>query len=346
MHRERGRYGREMGSDRATPNVGVGKWGVRTGIRRYVQNSVGCGLICDCTVIAIQRRERRKADRRTGAAHRRGAILDGLRGPVACGIVGLVLFADWWNPVSWWNDFFGTVATTWDDVKNFIHNVVKSAVDLLADGVDFFYYVFTVITNALKATVDHLSAAADVLWSFMVSEAERVGGWITNAVDWLWSNIVVPALAVLQSAVDYVGSALGFAIDLVKNSLDDIWRNYIAPAFDWVEHAAETVGGWIGDAVSAFYNDVIKPVFDFVGQIGHDLYAALGYIYNDVVAVVNAVVKAWGWVIWFGEHSFEEILALLGGADHALTRDWLLGAAEHGSGVADEVAAWLEQILS
>jgi len=212
--------------------------------------------------------------------------------------------------------------------------------------VNLIYYVFTTITNALQNGINFLRAASDIVWNWMLSEAERVGSWITTGVDWLWSNIVVPALAFLQTAIDYVGSALSFAIQAVVNNLANIWDNYIVPVFDWVAHAAETVAGWIYNAVQAFYHDVILPVFAFLDQLGHDFYSLLGYVLNDVVAIVNAVVKAWDWIIWFGEHGFAEIIGLLSGTDHSLTRDWLLGAAQHGNGVADEVAQWLEEMFS
>lgn len=330
----------------AASNVDTLKRAVRERVRRYVQNGVRGHSLSDCACLAIQRRHGRQVDKRTGRAYRQRARADQFAGVRIVSVLGLALLGQWWNPVAWWNDFFGAVATTWNDVKAFIHDAIKAAVDLLDDGVNLFYYVFVVVTDALQAGLNAVTNIATVAWQWVESAATVVGGWIQYATTTLWNDVIWPAIKFVEDGLNFAVGALQYAIDGVINAAAALWDNYVSPLWDWVAHSLETVSGWIWSAIDGFYNAFIKPIIATVEQIGHDLYAALDWLFNVAVGVVDAVIKAWDWVVWFGEHTFADIRALLSGTDAQLNRDWLLGAAHAGGGVADEVAKWLEDLTA
>lgn len=216
---------------------------------------------------------------------------------------------------------------------------------MINDGLDLIDYVFTVVTNSISAIVNHLSAAADILWSWMVHAADTVGGWITAAAYWWWDNVISPAIGLVHDIVNYVSDALSYAIGLVSAGLDWAINNLVVPALNWIENAVNTVGGWISDAVNAFYHDVILPIW---GDVQHLLDAANDlwqWAFNFADSLLHGVEKAWDWVVWFGEHTFDDLRALFGDFEQGQGLDAIVNAVKSDyddtAAMLDRVASWL-----
>lgn len=211
---------------------------------------------------------------------------------------------------------------------------------------DLIDYVFTVVTNGLVASLNIAWNVLNGVWSWIENAFSTVYGWITSAVTWWWENIILPAIGLIRDGLNYAVEALQFAINLAQSALDWVINNLIIPLFQWVESAAVTVAHWIWDALDTFYRDVIAPILHDIETIFADVVSLANFVWHTVLDVVNAVIKAWDWVVWFGEHTFSDILHLLEGTDSGLTRDWLLGAAHDPHGwhgrIVDDLARILE----
>lgn len=238
------------------------------------------------------------------------------------------------------------MATTWNDVKQFIHDAIKAAVDLLDDGVNLFYYVFTVVTNALQVGLNAVTNVATIAWQWVEQAAVTVGGWIQFALVTIWNEVIWPAIQLVHGALDFAVGALQEALNLAAAGLSWLVDNIIMPVWHWIEHAAETVSGWIWAAIDGFYHDVILPIWQFVQDVGNIVGALWHWFTTDAAAAVEAVLRALGWIVWFGDHSFHEILDLLEGAGSAMGRDWVLANAKDTEGWSHKIADDLARILA
>lgn len=226
-----------------------------------------------------------------------------------------------------------------------MHNAVKWVADEFNAAFDLIDYVFTVITNGLTASLGMAWNILNGVWSWIVNAATTVYGWATNVVNWWWDNIILPAVGVVHDILNYVTEALSYAINLVQEALDWAINNLVVPALNWIVHAAETVGGWIWAAIDGFYRDVIAPIINDVESIFRELGQVADFVWHGLLDIYHAIIKAWQWIVWFGEHTFDDIKALLFGTEHALTRDWLLGAAHDPNGWGGKLADDLARIL-
>jgi hypothetical protein len=218
--------------------------------------------------------------------------------------------------------------------------------DTLSDGMDLLDYVFTVVTNSLSSVLQTVwgYVLGTVVW--IENAATTVGHWIDGTWDWLWAYVIAPAIQLVRDALNYAVDVLQWIIAQVANNLAWLLDNVIAPAWDWIEHAVETVGGWIWDAVEGFYHNVILPLLADAEWWAHLLASAWDWLTHEVVAVVNIVIKAWDWLVWMGEHTFDDLTALFDGADAQATREQLLGVAGSEHGAYDFVEHYLERILA
>jgi hypothetical protein len=235
----------------------------------------------------------------------------------------------------------------WNDVKNWTRKAISIAVNMISGGLDLIDYAFTVTANAISAAASWWwSNVVIPSWDWIQHAADTVGGWIWDAVVGFYHAVIVPALGLLGDALNFAVGALQWAINQAAAGLSWLIDNVINPAYQWVLHAAETVAGWIWDAVDGFYRDVIAPLINDAEFWAHLLASAWDWLVHTVAAVVNAVLAAWGWIIWFGEHTFSDILALLDGTNHEANRNWLLGVAGHPDGWAEKLVDDLANLLA
>lgn len=167
--------------------------------------------------------------------------------------------------------------------------------------------------------------------TLLVTHWKQVWGFIKTAVSGAWNDVIKP---VFRFIMDNAIRPLIVAVQVMRQVFETV--------FGWIEHyaidplmlAAQTmkqvfdaVWGGISDAISGAWNDVIKPVFDFIrhnwGLILDVLLGGLGLLithWRQVWGAIKDVAKAvWDDVlkpVWDaidgGLHFIENTLATVG----------------------------------
>ena len=345
MIREVVTYGRQMASDWTAANVHLDWRTVRTSNGGLLQDRIrGIGK-CYGAALPIQRRERGQLDQRPSRARRRSASAHVLYDAAAIGVIGWLVIGSWWNPVSWWDDVSGLTVQAWNDVKAWVHRAINDVQTLISGAFDLIDFVFTVITNALQAGLNIVGNIATGAFDWVLHAADTVTGWIQTGLYWLWDNVITPGFQWIEGALNWAVGILQDAINLVSAGVDWLVANIIDPIFSWIAHAAETVGGWIWDAVQGFYNDVIAPIFAGIEWWVNLLANLWQWIVTVVVDVINVCEKAMGWLLWFADHSFDDLVQLLTGRGPVDTRDWILGELQSSDAFVRGFIDALERVL-
>jgi hypothetical protein len=148
--------------------------------------------------------------------------------------------------------------------------------------------------------------------------------WVNGAESWFVSH-AEHALSVFDNEVvrPAVGAVETFARQEaanvesgVVNVANDVGRLAAGPVAA-VEHFVEGAGDWFADEFDSAwhiaYNDAIGPALHSV-EVGVDAVAPIIlYGAEDIVHTVEMVIKAAEWIVWFGEHTFEDLLGLATG---------------------------------
>lgn len=343
MSRKGGNSGIYMAGNWPAADVHSQQWTVRTSNGDQFQD-VGRGdRFGNRALVAIQHGQRLVFDLRESRQHRRRAR------PFRVGIaLALVLGAGHYNIINdfenWWNDAASGIAQSWNDVKNFVHGVVHTAVALLSGGLDLIDYAFTVTTNAISAAASWWWTNVVIpSWDWIQNASTIVGSWINNAWNWFYTEIIAPALGALHDAINYGIGVLQYAISEAAAGVSWLVDNVITPAWDWISHAAQTVAGWISDAITAFYHDVILPIWSDVQSVISEVGGIFDWVWNHAVQAVELVYAAWDWLFWFAVHGFEDFANLPDDILNAVSLKW---AEQQAEGAADTMNDYAEKVVT
>lgn len=251
----------------------------------------------------------------------------------------------WYNPVTWWNDTAGKAGRIATDIKNWVLDAVRSAVNLVEnDVVDLTGFAVNLYESAIHEA-ESLAGAAERGVGAAVGYAEN----LFNRAE--------------HDALSWANSAIGTAENLYNRAEHDAqaWANDALHGaeglFNRVEHDALT---WANDAVGtaeALYNRAERDALSWFGaaekfatrEAARLASAAYNLIVKDFVAPFlpawHALVKSIEWISWFATHPFK----LVHNVEHDVI-DWsrqlprdvghvLEGAS--GRSILDEVTRWL-----
>ena len=91
----------------------------------------------------------------------------------------------------------------------------------------------------------------------MANAADTVGGWIDSATNWLWANVVAPALDDLRNwAVDAL-NGLASVFNTLSGWVTDFYNNVLLPVWQWVESAEQ----WLEDRLASRWDQVWAVTF-------------------------------------------------------------------------------------
>ncbi len=338
MSRKGGFSGYYVEGNGPAPDLDPVKRTVRAGLGRRIYNERWRQGISDCARVAVQRGQRvesyiagRRQRRRSAPALWRSLAIGVALAVGPYDIIGDI--EGWWNGATNW------VGQGWQDIKNLVHSVVHAAVSIVAGALDLIDYAFTVTINALTSSVSWwFDNIVTPLWGWFLGAAQWATHLIDDAWNWFYAAIIAPALQLLDDAINWGIGALQWAINEAAAGLQWLVDNIISPAWHWIESAAQTVGGWIWDAIDAFYQAFIAPIVADVQQAWHLLDQLWNWAWNTAANVVAVVEQAWDWIVWFAEHSFQDLLALATGSGPHDVRDFILGEASSSN-------SWIEGII-
>ena len=246
----------------------------------------------------------------------------GLLGPIGLVISIIWLLVDGvryaWNNFEWFRD---GVTGVWNWIRGAISNVVTWFID-----------------TAMPALGTAITAVGGFFSGLWVNYVQPVWGWIQttvggfvnwftltaipavqnvittlgNAFSWLYTSIVQPVFNGIQTAIDI---AL-WPVRVLLGGLYLLIRDVIGPGFVWLyQNAVRPAFTGIGNAISGAWNNVIRPVFDFIhravdGLVGvfqnsgthiRNVWTSIsnalraGYVYMNNL-VFNPMRRAVGWV--------------------------------------------------
>ena len=210
---------------------------------------------------------------------------------------------------------------------------------MLSGALDFIVYAFTVTTNAISAAASWWWTNIVIpAWNWIQAAETTIDGWINNAWNWFWANVVAPAIQLVSDALNWGLGVLQYAIDLAAQGLDWLVNNIIDPVWQWIQNAASTVAGWVNGWWDWIWANVVGPLIGDAEYWAHLLASAWHWLTTTVVAAVNIVIAAWDWLVWFGEHTFSDLGALLSSSGPHDVYEFILGQASQSN-------SWVESFI-
>lgn len=173
-----------------------------------------------------------------------------------------------------------------------------------------------------------------------------VEGLISGALTWLWVTIVLPAINALRDAAD---AAIGVVTSLVADAQSFalvLWNDYIVPATVWIQHAGDLIGGWITSAIATFYNDVLLPIWSFVQSAAQEADTAWHWVEQYGDDVWHVIDAAWGWLVWLGENTYDDVVAAIHDIVHPVTTSFVQQEIQLGQSHIDAIADYFDKVLS
>jgi hypothetical protein len=254
-----------------------------------------------------------------------------------------------WDPISWAESVGGWIvgagSRAVDDIKALIVKVVGDAIKAVNDS----------LHDAVRGLTDAIGAVSDGVNSVL--------DWIGNADSWLaahifaslqtfwgWAGALVAQwLDDLRSwasdALDALGRVLTDAINAVSSAVDWVVANLIDPVLHWIDQAAEFVGHVIDVWWDAVWSATIGPALDLLDHVWglvQQLWHFLTVVWVDVWHVLD---KAWGWLVWLGEHTFDDLLALFSGTAEGITPDGVKALAHPNAEVLQLLSDGFERVI-
>lgn len=275
------------------------------------------------------------------------------RGTIHVAIVtlALTLLADIFDDIGNFGEtVWGYVTGGLDSAGRAIISAVRAVVDGLRRAVQAAINgVWAGISYAANAVLSFAESVASALWSAV----QAVGAALWSAIAWvgnligdvaaqLWNGLS----AVLSWAGQEFLSLLNQISSAVLNALSWVWDNVFKPllsAIDdvvrWVAEQILNALKWVWDQVWSVLKGLVDALTNLVGQIW-------SYLEGAVVFVVNVVMAALDWLLWFARHTIGSIEALIELAGKGGARA-LLDAVTHalldaGSSIEELVASMFD----
>ena len=211
----------------------------------------------------------------------------------------------WWNPVDWWNGTVGSaVGSVTSAVQNFVMGAIQSAVNLVENDIQD-------VSRWAEG------AATDLYLGIRQVESEAANDFAA-AVHWT-ENEVAQAVSESERLFWEAEQAAQAGLNAVEGYAVQLWRTAERDAAaalrqleTWARQGFDAVYAWVQRQISAVYHAVYDAIRrDFI---------------NPIERVLQPVIKAMDWILWFAEHPF------------ALVHDVEHDVIQWGEHLPDEVA--------
>lgn len=284
------------------------------------------------TVAAVGRSAARKSRRGSQA---RGASSVALLGPLAgswlaLGIVDSIAGA-----------LGGLVSKPVDWARSMIQGVVSWITDWVNHVIDWAGHAF----DSLWGVFGTLSGWAHEVGNWIGAEWDRVSRWIGSAVgrtaDWVAGRI--------GDTVNWAFNELNKVYTWAQRLVDDSWRwafdNVIAPIRDTATALAHdlwnTVVPWVKRIVDDLQGWAVSGFDHLWGWLRAEVQPFIGW----AIGLLHGVEKAWGWIVWVGEHPIDWVRALwrawIGMDGRNATAAMVDALTRESDLVADHLVRWL-----
>lgn len=235
---------------------------------------------------------------------------------------------NWWDPVSWVQDAVGLLSGPVSDVESWVMGVVKTAVGAverdLADAVSF----------AERSAAEGIGGAFDLAsraWNGLDTLGRDLYGALDRAVgeaEHLASSGISLLERGLYDARHEAATLFDDARHTAAHELDVVVHDLVDPALSWIAHSEE----WWYHLVDRWWQltdrEVIHPIEHGLDDVRHEAAATADWVAHEGARVAELVEKAADWLVWFGVHTIEEVVALPGQIERDLSWPRVLAAIE------------------
>lgn len=232
-----------------------------------------------------------------------------------------------WNPLSWGNSIGHIASNAVRDIENWARNAINlgltiydDSVTAVFDGID---WAIASAENVLSIVGNYAVEALD----WVLAAPGIVGGWIDSAENWLWANVVSPAI---NDVMGWANDVYNWAVDAYNDlaaAASWVTNNIIDPILRWVENAEN----WVQQHLAAFWDSIwaayIGPIWSMIIWLWDNVPQWVDWLINTAYDVVLLCIKAGEWIIWFGEHTFDELEADGNSLANMFTPGWIASAA-------------------
>jgi phage-related protein len=260
-------------------------------------------------------------------------------------VVALAIFAEWWNPVSWLSDLGTLAADSAQEIRNWVTIAVDEAFSLFDAAASI---TIGFIDDILSDIVGTIAVIGGMATTLVEQVAGIISSAIPNAINWVVGTVegwARDAIGIVSLAVDGVISFFNGLINDVENEAKYVFDTYIAPAIQWIEGAADWVGAIIETAWNAFWAVAIAPVINVIDTISDQIDSLWNYLFGEARSVIDVVEQAWDWIVWFSEHTFDDIDQIIMSGESSIGASWVKSVAAGLDSQAAGVESMLERIL-
>lgn len=229
------------------------------------------------------------------------------------------------------------IAWVWDGVKAAAQWAWDFAADIWNSVVDIFRAIFDTITAQIGLVFGFISDLVGEAWKLGTEALD----WIANKGEWLLSQIGDVASLVLG----IVEGAIGWIWDHLISPVTDLVLSLLGDALD----AALGALGWVWDRVTEIATAVVNAVLDAASWIWDKVSAIASALVNaaiDALGIAWDILQAaWGWIVWFAEHTFgwfEDLFAL---SVHGVGDVWVNGIVNALNRSGDDIEAYIADWL-
>jgi hypothetical protein len=241
-------------------------------------------------------------------------------------LLALASSRQWWNPSTWWN----TVQHLGSDAVSDIEDWVKDFVNLCFSIYDEAEQLAIELINGLINLVGYVASVAYSWGQQALTGVDvLVSSWIPEALDDVKNTVLGWVNDAISAASEALGDVYGWAVDAfntVDGVLDAIYNEYVVPAVDWIANAGDwfynELDGWWDE----FWDYAIGPVINDLSNLGGWIDTAGDFLYGEVTDAIHLVEEATDWLVWFGEHTFDDLENLFSQSTSGVNETWLLGA--------------------
>jgi hypothetical protein len=262
--------------------------------------------------------------------------------------LALVLAAgmhSWWNPVSWFNSLVSFGGSTLSDLENWVKDAINKALSIYDD-------VASLTIAALEATATWASDGVTDL----IDWSNEAVGWINNITGNLIPAIGNWAIGIASGWVNDLRSWTEGAFTDVYNwattaisGIVDAYNWTVANIIDPVSHWVDNAETWLQSRLASWWDTIwantIGPIWSALQWLVDNVPGWVEWLAQTAYGWVLAVIKAGGWILWMGEHDFDDLVNLIESTPGQIDHAWLNSVVAQTPGTATEVEDWFARLL-
>lgn len=243
------------------------------------------------------------------------------------------------------DELAGGLRGLFGDAYDFAKKLVAKALDVVAgwirDAVRGIHDAFDWVGGAIDALGSTVAGLVDSTLNSVGHAIAGTVGWVAAVVNDA-KNVVLGIFHTFEgwtrAAISAVTDTLWQAYHTALNFAEDVGRDVRGFAAELVNGARAVLEGAIHGVESLLghvWHDVVEPWIDKIWR----------WITDRAENVIHAVERAWSWIVWFGDHTFDwfrsTLVELANISPDTIIESAVKSAMADGDTLEDALARWL-----